>query len=83
MKNKSLIEKLQYFFDADAKEKLAHIDEVKEVLKLLKQKELKLKEEIVICAESEEICKLQKSVDVIYAQRHKGLKLIKEIKGEF
>jgi len=80
MKKKTLMEKLQHFFDADEKEKLAHIEEIKEVLKLLKQKELKIKEEIMACADSEEICKLQKSVDVIYAQRHKGLKLIKAIK---
>jgi hypothetical protein len=80
MKKKNLIEKLQHFFDADKKEKLTHIEEIKEVLKLLKLKELKIKEQIGACTDSEEICKLQKSVDVIYAQRHKGLKLIKELK---
>ncbi|MDC9729120.1 MAG: hypothetical protein PSN04_07310 [Methyloprofundus sp.] len=79
MKKKKLMEKLQHFFDAGKKEKLANIDEIKEVLTLLKQKELKIKNEISECADSEKVIELQRSVDIIYAQRHKALTLIKEL----
>jgi len=80
MKKKKLIEKLQHFFDTDKKEKLAHLEEIKEVLKRLKKKELKIKATIAVCTDSAEIIELQKKVDIIYAQRHKGLKLVKELK---
>jgi len=80
VKKKKLIAKLQSFFDAGKQEKLAHIEEIKEVLKLLKQKELKIKAEILSCTDSEKVIKLQQKVDIIYVQRTKGLKVIKELK---
>lgn len=80
MKKNKLIGKLQRFFDADKKEKLARLEEIKEVLKRLKKKELKIKEEISTCTDAADVIELQQKVDIIYAQRHKGLKLIKDLK---
>jgi len=80
VKKKKLIEKLHHFFDADKKGQLAHLEEIKEVLKHLKKKELKIKEEISVCTDSGVVIELQQKVDIIYAQRHKGLALIKDLK---
>jgi len=78
LKKKKLLEKLQYFFNANAHEKLARMDELKKILKSLKHKERKIKEEMKLCQKSDKVIKLQQELDVIYAQRMKGLKVMKE-----
>jgi len=78
LKKKKLLEKLQNFFNADQKEKLARSKEIKKVLKLLKHKEAKIKETISDCTDTKKVIKLQQELDVIYAQRMKGLRVIKE-----
>ncbi|WP_167374250.1 hypothetical protein [Bathymodiolus platifrons methanotrophic gill symbiont] len=46
MSKKKLLEKLQEFFDADQQEKIKHIEEIKKVLKKLKQKERKIQKNL-------------------------------------
>ena len=80
MSKKKLLEKLQKFFDADQQEKLKHTEEIKKILKKLKEKERKIQQKLEVCDDAEKAVELQKELDIIYAQRMKGVKIVKEIK---
>ena len=79
MSKKKLLEKLQQFFAADQHEKEKHIKEIKKVLKKLKEKERKIQQKLKLCFDTDVAVKLQKELDIIYAQRMKGVKIIKEM----
>jgi len=83
VKKKKLLKKLQDFFDADQREREQHVEDIKCILKKLKDKERKLKETLDVCTDDDEHCQaLQQELDIIYAQRMKGVKIVKEIKEE-
>ncbi len=77
MKKKKLLKKLQNFFDLDERRKKAHRRDLIKILKKLKVKENKLREELTAETSQEKKSKLQKELDIIYAQRNKGIKLLK------
>ncbi len=79
MSKKKLLKKLQEFFDADQREKEHRIQQIKKVLKKLKEKEHKIKEKIKHSRDQVFIAELQQELDIIYAQRMKGIKIIKEM----
>lgn len=79
MSKKKLLEKLQEFFDADQQEKTKHTKEIKKVLKKLKQKERKIQQKLELCGDADKAAELQKELDIIYAQRMKGVKIVKEM----
>lgn len=79
MSKKKLLEKLQAFFDADQQEKLQRLEQIKKVLKKLKEKERKIQQDAEQSKEPEAIAALQQELDIIYAQRMKGVKIIKEL----
>lgn len=78
MKQKKLLEKLKIFFDSDAREREKQKSDIKDILKKLKKKERNLKEKLDTESDPEKSNRLQQKIDVIYAQRKKGIKLIKE-----
>ena len=78
MKQEKLLNKLKTFFDSDARERAKQKSNVKEILKKLKKKERKLKEKLDSEKNTEKRNRLQQEIDIIYAQRTKGIKLIKE-----
>jgi predicted nucleic acid-binding Zn-ribbon protein len=78
MKNEKLLDKLKTFFDADARERKKQKSDIKDILKKLKKRERKLKEKLDAENNAEKRKHLQQEIDVIYAQRTKGIKLIKE-----
>jgi hypothetical protein len=80
MSKKKLLKILQDFFDADQREQLQHVQQIKMVLKKLKKKEIKMKAKMETCSDVDTIAALQQELDIIYAQRLKGIKIIKEIK---
>lgn len=80
MKLKKALEKLSQFLDADQREQLAQYDSIKKVLKKLKEKRNRLKEKIKLADNVEERKKLQSKLDIVNAQRKKGVKLMKELK---
>jgi DNA repair exonuclease SbcCD ATPase subunit len=84
MKLKKLMESLNEFLDADRKTQLKEINSIRKVLKELKKKERKLKEELkkLSAKQEDEKDELQIKLDVIYAQRKKGLERVKELKKE-
>lgn len=79
MKYEKLLDKLKTFFDADARERKKQKSDIKDILKKLKKKERKLREKLDAENIAEKRKHLQQEIDVIYAQRTKGIKLIKEL----
>ena len=79
MSKKKLLEKLQEFFDAGQQEKVKHTKEIKKILKKLKQKERKIQQKLEVCVDADEAVELQKELGIIYAQRMKGVKIVKDV----
>ncbi|SFC31453.1 hypothetical protein SAMN05660443_2209 [Marinospirillum celere] len=82
MKLKKLMARVSDFLDADSKTQLEEIKSIRKVLKELKSKERDLKDKIaqVPAKNTEDKEELQIKLDVIYAQRKKGLDRVKELK---
>lgn len=78
MKQKKLLEKLRIFFDSDARERENQRGDVKDILKKLKKKERNLKQKLDGENDAEKRNRIQQKIDVVYAQRKKGIALIKE-----
>ena len=79
MTKKKLLLKLQDIFDLNEGKKQAHKDELKKILKKLKIKERKIEQKLMKALEAEKKIKLQKDLDIIYAQRKKGVNLLREL----
>ncbi len=79
MKQKKLLAKLKTFFDSDAREREKQKSDIKNILKKLKKRERKLKGKLEDEKNADKCKRLQQQIDVIYAQRKKGIKLIKEL----
>ncbi len=79
MKQKKLLDKLKIFFDSDARERGKQKSDIKDILKKLKKRERKLKEKLDAEKNAGKRKHFQQEIDVIYAQRKKGIKLIKEL----
>jgi len=78
MKQKKLLDKLREFFDSDERERLKQKEDISIILKKLKKRERKLKD-MLETEESEQVrTRLHQDIDVIYAQRKKGIKILKE-----
>lgn len=82
MKVKKLLARLSQFLDADSKTQQEEIKSTRKVLKMLKTKEHDLREKLAIklAQDPEEAESLQLKLDVIYAQRRKGVERIKALK---
>ncbi|MEW6981781.1 hypothetical protein AAD001_03925 [Colwelliaceae bacterium 6471] len=75
-----LLDKLKNYLDADRREQIAEYDSVKRILKKLKKKEKALKQQLKAEQNEEVINQLQREIDVIFAQREKGINLQKSLK---
>lgn len=80
MKIKKLMERLTRFLDADTKTQTDEIRSIRKVLKALKEKERKLREKLERGVEAEAAEELQIKLDVIYAQRRKGLERVQALR---
>ena len=79
MKQEKLLDKLKIFFDSDARERKKQKSDIKDILKKLKKRERKLKGKLDAENNAGKRKHFQQEIDVIYAQRKKGIKLIKEL----
>ena len=77
MTKKKLLLKLQDIFDLKEGKKQAHKEELKIILKKLKLKERKIEQKLMKEHATEKRLKLQKDLDIIYAQRKKGVNLLR------
>jgi len=80
MKHKKLLDKLIAFFNSDEREKQNQKDDVAIILKKLKKRERKLKEKLAIEEDEQNRNKLQQHIDIVYAQRKKGITIYKDLK---
>lgn len=80
MKAKKLLERVKQFLDADRHTQLDKIKSIRKVLKELKEKERSVREQLD--NEKDSVAKeaLQLRLDVIYAQRKKGVDRVQELK---
>jgi len=81
MKLKKALNKLSDYLNAQKREQLEEYDSIKEVLKKLKKKRGHLRKKIDDTDDPLEREQLQKKLDVLTAQRQKGLQLLKELKA--
>lgn len=79
MKKKKLLKKLQDFFDLDERSKREKKNELLKILKKLKLKERKISTKLDAATNEAERKELMKELDIIYAQRKKGINLVKEL----
>nr|CRH06930.1 conserved protein of unknown function [Candidatus Magnetococcus massalia] len=75
-----IVEKLSDFFDKDKKKQRAQKEQLKSVLKTLRQKENKLKSALEQADSGKKKKQIQKKLEIIHAQRSKGVKLCRKIK---
>lgn len=80
MKAKKLLKRLGEFLDADEKTQYREFTATKKILKALKEKEDTLKEQLLITLDAQERSAIQTKLDVIYAQRKKGVERVKQLK---
>ncbi|PLY13527.1 MAG: hypothetical protein C0631_13670 [Sedimenticola sp.] len=80
MKTSKLIKRAEEFFSAEKKQQREEIDSIKEILKKLKKKQRTLKEKLEKEKDNDDRKQLQKELRTLFAQRKKGLKVLKKIK---
>ena len=80
MKATKLLEKLKDYLGAERRAQLAKYDSIKRVLKKLKKKENALKDKLKKEHDEKARKRLKKEMDVLSAQRKKGVNTLKELK---
>jgi len=80
MKATKLLEKLKNYMGAERRAQLAKYDSIKRVLKKLKKKENALKDKLKKEQDESTLKQLKKEMDVLSAQRNKGVKMLKTLK---
>lgn len=80
MKSKTLLARLSAFLNADEAAQQREVKAVKKILKALKDKETALKRRLQESADEEERAALQTKLEVLYAQRRKGIERVKALK---
>lgn len=82
MGRKKLLSKLAEFFNLDARAKEQQKEDLHILLKRLKKKEVKLKDELERETDEELKVKLAQKIDVVHSQRKKGVKMCKNMRNE-
>ncbi len=77
MKTRKLLDKLMAYLDGDARKRKKERDEIKAVLKKLKRREKKLRNQLDDVRDDDKRAALQKEIDIVHAQRKKGVRLLK------
>ncbi len=79
---KKLLSKLSDFLDMDARSRNQRKDELNDLLTRLKQKELKLKDELAGEDKKDQRGKISQKIDVVHTQRKKGVQMLKELRNK-
>ena len=79
MSENKLLKQLKNFLDLGAKHRKTKADELKKVIKKLRKKEKELLTECDTVGNGKKRDMLTKRIDILHAQRKKGLKALKKI----
>lgn len=82
MKVKKMLSRLMDYFNADKHQQLVELKSIRKVLRKLKQKERELKSKFNEAKNAEQKEALQNKLDVIYAQRTKGMQVIRSLREQ-
>jgi predicted nucleic acid-binding Zn-ribbon protein len=80
MKTKKLLEKLANFMNKDRAAQSEELVCIRAVLKKLKTKERRLREKLDAASDEDERRELEGKLQVVHAQRQKGLERVREIR---
>jgi predicted nucleic acid-binding Zn-ribbon protein len=80
MKSNKLLETLKDYLGVERRAQIAKYASIKQVLKKLKKKENILKDKLKKERDEKAYNRLKKEMDVLSAQRKKGVKILKELK---
>ena len=80
MKLHTMIKELQEFLDADLRKRNRHRDDMKQLLHKIKAKEKRLAAKALTEFDEEKLEQLRKEIDMVHAQRKKGITALKELK---
>lgn len=81
MGRKKLLKKLAEFFDSDMRERGQRDDELADLLNRLKTKETEMKNRLDSISDPEEVKDLKKKIDIVHAQRKKGISMLKNVRN--
>ena len=79
MKQKKLLKSLAKVLDMEGRKQRNHRDELKDLLKELKKKKLELEQQMLHEKDERKLNRLGKELEIINAQRLKGLKALQEL----
>jgi predicted nucleic acid-binding Zn-ribbon protein len=79
MKRTKLLKSLARVLDMDGRKQRKHRDELKDLLKELKKKKLELEQKMLHEKDERKLNRLGKELEIINAQRLKGLKALQEL----
>lgn len=79
MKRKKLLKTLAKVLDMEGRKQRKHRDELKNLLKELKKKKIQLEEKILAEKDERKLKRLGKELEIINAQRLKGLQALQEL----
>ena len=79
MKLKKMVKELQGYLDAGTRERKNHRDEMKLLLQKMKAKEKMLSAMALEEFDKEKLQRLRKDIDMVHAQRKKGIAALKEL----
>ena len=79
MKVKNQLKKLQKLLDAETRERNNHREGMKRLLLKMKLKEKALVEKVKIETDEEKLQRLKKKIDMLHAQRKKGILVLRKI----
>ena len=79
MKRTKLLKSLARVLDMDGRKQRKHRDELKALLKELKKKKVELEQKMLLEEDERKLNRLGKELEIINAQRLKGLKALQEL----
>jgi len=82
MKLRKLVRKLDDFLDADARERKEHRDEMKALLRKMKDKEKSLSARALAEFDENKRSALRKQIEMVHAQRKKGIDALKKLSAQ-
>jgi predicted metal-dependent enzyme (double-stranded beta helix superfamily) len=82
MKTKTILQALGDFLNADRAAQLNELESVRKILRQLRTKERRLRQQLAATPDPEKQQELSAELEVVHAQRLKGLERVAELRGE-